>query len=513
MSQTNQPSSTSVTFSPLMTNFGSFLGSPSTFSPSFMFNNAFTPKTLSPSCCKNNNHDTGRSSSGGGLSGNKKNFDDVFTRILEASSTTTDYHHHHEPNNNHLHPPPNNNNPNHPATMIRSPLFDMIHLFSPVSGDFENLALPLPSINSFATSNHTTSSSTIKETTFSIPAIRTTHPLPVANTTTAESTPTSSESKKLAPPKLQLPDLTTNRTKAKKLSTAEKEVKEKASSSSSTSGKRKKKATNTTKEEDQESVCSDEDSTSCNSNEDRTWQTVYVDDRFKEVLNISITSKTRCEEPSTEVPSKMYSSLKYEIRQIAALNKNSINEDLPFFLGRISMVDSQKFEEIQQDNKNNPVLKGVIESALTKKPESKSKSKNTTSDSSVEEYNGVLKVQSSTVSYHHKKINFCWQISYFIPSDLENAILVKRSAPFKVYARKPSQNKKRKRNTTTEQERVSTLTNFDDFANSVEELVLYSKKLKETEKKKSLELLSTKLIELDPEYFKELLESKLKDQK
>ena len=307
---------------------------------------------------------------------------------------------------------------------------------------------------------------------------------------------------------LQVPDLTSKRQRAKKVVAAVQQQQNK-------SVKRKK-------EEEEESVCDEDDEEDNNSdnslsNSDRSWQVVHVAEKFHNKLSVSITSKTRCEEPCEFVPSKMYSSLKYEIRQQAILNKSAITEELPFLLARISMVDSHTFEEIQQDNKSNPVLKGTVECALTKKPESKATKKKSTASnvsSSQEDYNGVLKVQSSTVSYHHKKINFCWQINYYVPSDLENPMMTMRSASFKVYARKPSQNKKKKRTqapvaeeTTTTTEGTSNLTNFDEFANCVDELVEFSKKLKESEKKRSLELLSSKLLELDPSYFKQCLES------
>lgn len=342
-----------------------------------------------------------------------------------------------------------------------------------------------------------------------------------SNTSSSNSSPSSIPSKKSIPSlTLQVPDLSNVRPKAKKVVTTA------TATTTKTEKVDKKKKTVKRKKEEEESVCDEEEEDdNCSdllSQGDRSWKVVHTSDKFQGNLSISITSKTRCEEPCEQVPSKLYSSLKYEIRQQALLNKNTVSEDLPFLLGRICMVDSQTFEEIEQDNKSNAVLKGVIESALTKKPESKNSKKESIQR---EEYNGVLKVQSSTVSYHHKKINFCWQIHYFVPSDLENPIMTLRSAAFKVYARKPSQNKKRKRVTnnatttsteTTEPQPIPTvppsnntnnLSSFADFENCVEELVGFSMKLQENEKKRSLELLSSKLLLLDPLFFKECLES------
>ena len=378
----------------------------------------------------------------------------------------------------------------------RSPLLDMAHLFSPTNCDFLTTLDLVVGSSSSSTLIHSSSSNHESDLDDSSPS------------SLSSSSSSQNKSKNVPSLTLQVPDLSNLRPKAKKVEVVKKDENKKKRGS-----KRKKE------EEEQPSVCGEEeeeDDDNCSdllSQTDRSWHVVHLNEKFKNHLSVQITSKTRCEEPCEFVPTKLYSSLKYEIRQCAKLNTLA-TEDLPFLLGRISMVDSQTFEEIQQDNKSNPVLKGVTESALTKKPESKNSKKTSTSVGGIEEFNGTLKVQSSTVSYHHKKINFCWQISYFTPSDLENPILIMRSAAFKVYARKPSQNKKKKRNPQQQQQTETTtssssltVSSFDEFANCVEELVAFSKKLKDEEKKRSMELLSTKLLQLDPVLFKECLES------
>jgi len=90
------------------------------------------------------------------------------------------------------------------------------------------------------------------------------------------------------------------------------------------------------------------------------------------------------------------------------------------------------------------------------------------------EISGVLKVQFTDVSYHHKKCDFCWEISIFTPNELNNPILKIRSSSFKVFARKPSQvaattKKKRKKDEESD---------FELFCNRLEELVKFTKKLK-----------------------------------
>jgi len=161
----------------------------------------------------------------------------------------------------------------------------------------------------------------------------------------------------------------------------------------------------------------------------RGWQVVYSQTND---FSVSVLTKTRCDKvPTEDVEEILYSSLKYEIKQ-------NLNGQLnyPFLLSRIYVVDSTTGEIVQKNNKG--VLKGVIEVAIA----------NTSENSN--EVPGLLKVQFTDVSYHHKKCDFCWEIAYFTPNDLEEPILRMRSSAFKVFARKPSQAastsiKKRKR--------------------------------------------------------------------
>lgn len=186
-----------------------------------------------------------------------------------------------------------------------------------------------------------------------------------------------------------------------------------------------------------------------------------------ENIQVDITSKTRCEIPTPQVPEVLYSSLKYEIKQKISGNYSKEHQ---FLLGRISLVDS--FGNSLGDKQ---LLKGLIECALTK--------------TQLDEFEGTMKVQFSDVSYTHKKGDLSWQIQYYLPSDLENPVIVVLSAPFKIYARKPSV-KKRK------------TSNFDEFTTRLEDLIKASKKLKNEEKKLALELASSKLRDLEPNQFK-----------
>jgi hypothetical protein len=195
--------------------------------------------------------------------------------------------------------------------------------------------------------------------------------------------------------------------------------------------------------------------------EGRLWKIVHVADEFKnENILMDVTSKTRCEEPSVEVPEILYSSLKYEISQ-KFFAKSCKDEQ--FILSRISIVDSNG-TTLSKSN-----MKGVTECSLTKNEN---------------KFQGVLKCQFADLSHISKKGDLCWEINYYVPTDIQKSVMTVRSAPFKVYARKPTA-KKRKAST------------FDEFVSRLDELVKASKKLKEEDKKLALEMVTSKFNEID----------------
>jgi len=193
------------------------------------------------------------------------------------------------------------------------------------------------------------------------------------------------------------------------------------------------------------------------SHNDRDWKST------PSLFTFLIGTKTRCEAPSPQVPETLYSSLKYEIKQ--RICASSVNEK--FIMGRISVVDSRG-SEVEKN-----LLRGVVECALTKQDAG--------------DYEGTMKVQFVDCSYHHKKGDFSWRIQYFVPSDLETPILSLVSAPFKVFARKPTVKKRKS-------------TNFDDFTSRLEELVKAGNKLKSNEKKVALEMVTNKFKSIDPDF-------------
>jgi len=205
-------------------------------------------------------------------------------------------------------------------------------------------------------------------------------------------------------------------------------------------------------------------------NKNRGWFVVYSQTNDFTVIPYT---KTRCDKPAEEVEEILYSSLKYEIKQKLIGNLN-----FPFLLSKIYVVESNTGEIVQKNNKS--VLKGQVEVAITNSSDKDS------------EISGILKVQFTDVSYHHKKCDFCWEIAYFTPNELNEPILKIRSSSFKVFARKPSQvvstKKKRKRDDQFD---------FDNFLQKFEDLVQYTKKLKMEDKKNAISLVTSKLLEFE----------------
>jgi len=246
----------------------------------------------------------------------------------------------------------------------------------------------------------------------------------------------------------------------------------------------KKKIKNEEKEQEQKQEQKQQENNNNNNNNSRSWQVIYS--KTNE-FSIQVFTKTRCDKPTEEVEDILYSSLKYEIKQklVGKLN-------YPFLLSKIYVVESTTGEIVQKNNKS--VLKGTIECAIT----------NSSEKNEEKEISGVLKVQFTDVSYHHKKCDFCWEISIFTPNELNNPILKIRSSSFKVFARKPSQvaattKKKRKKDEESD---------FELFCNRLEELVKFTKKLKTEERKTALSLVTTKLLEFEKK-LKKLKKEKL----
>lgn len=155
---------------------------------------------------------------------------------------------------------------------------------------------------------------------------------------------------------------------------------------------------------------------------DRPWINTFFSNSVLKKDNFLITIKTRSETPSPFVPNRIYSSLKYEI--MTSVSSEYLKEDLPFLVAKIQCVD-ENGEEVLKNN--TPVLKGNIECVLSHPL------------SNLDPYyKGKLKTQFTNVSFHREKKEYCFEIQIFTSQDLKNAILKFKSAPFRVYARKPT---------------------------------------------------------------------------
>lgn len=286
---------------------------------------------------------------------------------------------------------------------------------------------------------------------------------------------------------------------------------------------------------------------------ERTWKTVFVDRSFLSAGDddVEVRAKTRCDTPCLSVPDRLYSSMKYEIRQRAV---GQFVNKVPFLLSRISVVDPVSGLEVRRNNR--PAVKGTIEAALVKPTDKKKKRPALAASPNALPLvlEGNLRAQFQDISFHADHALYCWQISYFSPSDLEHAILTKRSPSFKVFARKPGNpapTRKRKRDATasthdsdledyrnddvtsqhTEDDsceqkdtpetivvakssklpRVQAATAadgnvaFDDFVFKLDELVKCKDRLSAQERQVCLDLVVSQLLAADPSYFSSFL--------
>lgn len=210
------------------------------------------------------------------------------------------------------------------------------------------------------------------------------------------------------------------------------------------------------------------DSSPMATNTNRVWSTVFVDPSAQD-LTTEVLMKTRRDKPSEFLPDKMYSSLKYEIIQKA---KGKLLSNVPLLLCRAAVVDATTFEEIK---KKKPVLKGTIESALTKEPTNKS----------ADEFECKMKVQFD-FSYHQDKRLVALELRFYLNDKLDQPIMIKRSCPLKVYARKP--NKTKRKREEDKEEKIKKIketqeNEFNDFAGQLEKCFEMANKFAGEEKK------------------------------
>lgn len=203
----------------------------------------------------------------------------------------------------------------------------------------------------------------------------------------------------------------------------------------------------------------------CNYNvNNNKWQTVYIKQGFN--LNLQVSSKTRCDKsPLEEIPKKLYSSLKYQIKQ--TLTGDSINFH-PIFYSKIRVLNFKTNKEIKKNKQS--ILKGTKEVAILNLNKNKKE--------------GTLKVQFTDVSFHHNKEDFMFEISIYLPDDLKNPILICKSSNFKVYARKINKNENKKEEKNKK---------FFKFKKMVEELGNIFQNMEEQEKDEALTIFTKKI--------------------
>lgn len=171
---------------------------------------------------------------------------------------------------------------------------------------------------------------------------------------------------------------------------------------------------------------------------ERKWFTSYTNEPLVGSGDVEISLKTRREKPTSLVPERLYSSLKYEI-QITATGE--FVRSVPFLLARISVVDAKTFEPISKNNK--AVTKGENESALTHPPNGPGNI-----------IKGTIKVQfDSSISYHHDKREVRLEMNFFLNEALDKPILTKRTVPVKMFARKPNKKHNKTEVTPTKRKR------------------------------------------------------------
>jgi hypothetical protein len=162
-----------------------------------------------------------------------------------------------------------------------------------------------------------------------------------------------------------------------------------------------------------------------NKPEIREWSIKFYNKDLEQLISpksIKMMIKTRCQDPCSYINDRLYSSLKYEIIVTTPSTGLSFYK---FILAKIVLTESKTCMEV----KTTDTIKGTTECSLALKDN---------------QLSGLLKVQlSNSLSYHHSKKEYRFEVRFFDPSNDENTLFTATSSPFKIFARKP--NKKRER--------------------------------------------------------------------
>jgi flagellar biosynthesis GTPase FlhF len=196
-------------------------------------------------------------------------------------------------------------------------------------------------------------------------------------------------------------------------------------------------------------------------------------EKVKSEPQVDVNIKIRGEEASCYVPDKLYSSHKYVVDFIA---KGSSIEEYSLIISKIKIIKAQTNEEVLKNN--NPIVKGTLESALTKKSKG---------------LEGTMRIQFTSNSYHHGKGLFLFFVTFYDPIDTNNPIFTMESPSFRVYARKPSighetlQPNKLKV-TTKKRKRVKAIKEEEEIKITVREEILKPENVKNVKEKKNTEI-------------------------
>mmetsp|Transcript_3133 Transcript_3133/g.4623 ORF Transcript_3133/g.4623 Transcript_3133/m.4623 type:complete len:474 (-) Transcript_3133:1147-2568(-) len=209
----------------------------------------------------------------------------------------------------------------------------------------------------------------------------------------------------------------------------------------------------------------------------RAWRIIEPSGPLASEFKFEITSKTRCEKATPTVDEKLYSSLKYVIATNIECPPH-IQAGHECLIGKCTVVDTDDGDkEILKDDK--VILNGQHDAAFSRTQKG---------------FSGQHKVQFTDCGYHHNQHHFAWRISFCVPKDLNNPILVVQSAPFIVYARRP----KREKSTKTSKKKATALNPFETFTKKLADLLTITKKMSTEEKKSALDMVMKQVKDIHP---------------
>eukprot|EP00761_Pharyngomonas_kirbyi_P007675 gb/GECH01007685.1/.p1 GENE.gb/GECH01007685.1/~~gb/GECH01007685.1/.p1 ORF type:complete len:322 (+),score=70.77 gb/GECH01007685.1/:1-966(+) len=132
-----------------------------------------------------------------------------------------------------------------------------------------------------------------------------------------------------------------------------------------------------------------------------------------------ISTETRTAAPTVNMPYSIYSSLKYS--QKLQLQRNN-EENTGLVVAHLKVIFPDTNEEVLRAEKR--IIEGNVEATLK-----------ASSDNILE---GSFRWKFTECSYHFGKRHFAFDIYFYTAENLQDPFMVVRSAPFMVYARKPS---------------------------------------------------------------------------